>query len=728
MYRRLIFTAITCLIACLNPVVAESLNLYVAPSGQIKAPGTIEQPLNSLSAARNKVRSLKSRHPNTPINVYFSEGDYALSETVAFWKTDGGSKNAPITYQNRPGHKVRFFGGVTLLPSQFKPLLNQTFINQLVDKSVAEDIRVIDLKALGITNFSEPSRMGWSIHKPAPGTPPMSLIINDKRMPLARWPNVDAENPHMIYKHYLREDRPLRGYEKKIQGIIDKTRLPGDTSYLSVIDAGDEAKHKPFGKGGTFKVGFDRMKYWNTPEKVFIDGVLSSTWEWTYNQVASVNSKEKTITLKYPEINGLGVGESVRLPHFYFTNIAEELDQAGEYYIDSQKGLLYLVTDNTFNNNKITLVTLDQPMVTIQNTQYITFDGIEFEVGRDSGIIVKNSHNTMIKNSKIAHFSLGGVSVDGTNNHIVNNQIYGVGSFGVHLMGGNKKTLSPANNTAFNNHIYDMGWREKSQQPGVLVDGVGQYIVNNNIHDGTHFAIRVRNANDVVISGNEIHHLPSYHHFDGGSLYVFSGLQPQHRGIVIKENYFHDIPTIGVYPDNYTTGVEITKNVFNRVGLKANRSAVMINGGSGNKTHNNLIVDSVEAYIQGIQPKHKFYITAWNKTKTRFGGNKVKRTPYAKYPEFIKWLTYDTEQLLFRGPSYFHNNIVYNPTTPLSPRAKNQGVVNNAKSLVFSDNAILKRSDVELKTPFSLSDVPRLTSLKPGFEPININNIGRKQY
>lgn len=726
LYRSLVIICALFVMLSTSVMAKNAVTLHVSPSGTEKASGTIDDPLNSIAAARNKVRQIKNKHKGKPINVVFAEGDYAINESVLFWKADGGTKDAPITYKNAPGANVRFFGGFNLKPTDFTTLKDETFRNRLVNKNAAEHIVVADLKAKGISNFTSPSRIGWSIYKPQPKTAPMSLIIDDKRMPLARWPNADEHSPYMVYKHYLREDRALRGYEKKIQKIIDKTRLPGDVSYLSVTDPGDKAKQKPFGKGGTFKVAFDRPKYWNKPNDVFIDGVLSSTWEWTFNQIESVDTENKTITLKYPEINGLGVGESVRLPHFYFTNIPEELDQAGEYYIDNDKGLLYLVTDEHFSNRKITLVTLDGPMIKVQNSGHIQFDGIKFEVGRDHGLVFKNTTHTMVKNSKIAHFSLGGVSIEGNNNHVINNEIYGTGAFGVHVAGGNRQTLAPANNTVFNNEIYDMGWREKSQQPGVMVDGVGQHIINNNIHHGTHFAIRVRNANDITISGNEIHHLPSYHHFDGGSLYVFSGLQPHRRGIVIKENYFHDIPTIGVYPDNYTTGVEITRNIFNRVGLKADRAAVMVNGGSGNKTHNNLIVDSVEAYIQGTQPMHGFYITHWNKVKGRFGGNKVNRTPYAKYPEFIKWLDYKTDKELFRGPSYFYNNVVYNPTTKLSSRAKNQGVVNNAKTLVFHDNKVIKKKDPDFE--FTLSDVAEITNAVEGFSPIDVSKIGRTEY
>ena len=76
---------------------------------------------------------------------------------------------------------------------------------------------------------------------------------------------------------------------------------------------------------------------------VFLDGVLSSTWEWTYNQLASVDVGKRRITLAGPELQGIGLGESVRLPHFHFENIPEEIDTPGEHYVDRAKGLLYVV-------------------------------------------------------------------------------------------------------------------------------------------------------------------------------------------------------------------------------------------------------------------------------------------------------------------------------------------------------------------------------------------------
>ena len=50
-----------------------------------------------------------------------------------FWKADGGTKDAPITYKNAPGAKVRFFGGFNLKPTDFTALKDETFRSRLVN-------------------------------------------------------------------------------------------------------------------------------------------------------------------------------------------------------------------------------------------------------------------------------------------------------------------------------------------------------------------------------------------------------------------------------------------------------------------------------------------------------------------------------------------------------------------------------------------------------------------
>ena len=82
----------------------------------------------------------------------------------------------------------------------------------------------------------------------------------------------------------------------------------------------------------------------------------------------------------------------------------------------------------------------------------------------------------------------------------------------------------------------------------------------------------IRKSNDVTVEFNEIYDLPYYHKLDGGALYIGTGATPRCRGLRIINNYFHDIPTIGVYPDNFSWGVEISGNVFRNVGVAMDRS------------------------------------------------------------------------------------------------------------------------------------------------------------
>ena len=64
-----------------------------------------------------------------------------------------------------------------------------------------------------------------------------------------------------------------------------------------------------------------------------------------------------------------------------------------------------------------------------------------------------------------------------------------------------------------------------------------------------------------------------------------------HEALQIRGNYFHDIPTIGVYPDNFSWGVEISHNLLVNVGVLTNRAPIFVNGGGECRTFNNIAVD-----------------------------------------------------------------------------------------------------------------------------------------
>ena len=195
----------------------------------------------------------------------------------------------------------------------------------------------------------------------------------------------------MLYKHYTSKPRPLRGYEIKVQSILDKTCILGEVTLEKVIDPGDAFKNVKDGRGGTFQVAFDRMKYWQDVENIWLNGVLSSTWEWTYNRIESVDLDKRHITLAYPELSAICQGDSIRLPHFYFENIPEEIDQIGEYWIDRKNGLIYFLGDEDLSG--LMLTSLETPMIEVKNTSNITFEDLNFSFGRNHGIVINKCQN-----------------------------------------------------------------------------------------------------------------------------------------------------------------------------------------------------------------------------------------------------------------------------------------------------------------------------------------------
>ena len=681
----------------------------------------------NLESARDHIRKLRKTYPHKFYVIEVREGIYKLDEGIVFGRFD---KN--LTIRAALGERVQFVGATSLDGSRFRSVEDEEFLSKLVDTTVTHRLRVYDLFEDGEIDLGKHARHAWGPNlEPPDRIPPPRLYKENERQTLARWPNYNESSPYMVYEHYTPEPRPLRGYEIKVQSILDKISIPGEVTLEKVIDPGDALKKVKGGRGGTFQVAFDRMKYWNDVENIWIDGVLSSTWEWTYNRINSIDLENSYITLKYPELSGICHGASIRLPHFYFENIPEELDQNGEYWIDRNKGLIYFYGDGDLSGLK--LATLDSPMLVLENTSNISIEELEFSFGRNHGIVINKSQEITINNCRLSNFTKGGIDASGTSIRILDSHIHGVGAFGVRLKGGNLSTLVPADNEVINCHIHDFGWEQKSQMGGVCVYGVGHLVAHNEIHDATHFGVLIRKSNDVTVEFNEIYDLPKYHKLDGGALYIGTGSTPQCRGLRIINNYFHDIPTIGVYPDNFSWGVEISGNVFRNVGVATDRSAIDVNGGGECRTFNNLMIDCIQMYRQGTRPKEEHWLETWNSVIEKYGNGKIKNTPHEKYRDFEAWLTKKDEDDFYRPVSYVYNNLLYHPNNDILIERNvdtTSGVKDNSKVLVTKNNWATK-NNLGLRNyeegDFNLnSNAPIFNKIRD-FKPILFNKMGRNK-
>ena len=145
--------------ATTNQLKDNELRLYVAPNGDDKSPGTLDQPLASLIGARDWIRKHKKNNPNSgSVTVLIRGGEYKMLAALELYPEDGGSAEAPVVYKAYESEKPVFSGGKKL--SGFK-------VN---DKGIWE----LDLL--------ESRLYKWRFDQ---------LYVNGKRATLARTPNED---------------------------------------------------------------------------------------------------------------------------------------------------------------------------------------------------------------------------------------------------------------------------------------------------------------------------------------------------------------------------------------------------------------------------------------------------------------------------------------------------------------------------------------------------------
>ena len=280
----------------------EKTILYVAPDGKNTNPGTIDKPFATIEGARDALRELKSsgKIAEGGAVVYLRGGNYAISETINFNSADSGTKDAPILYRNFPDEKVNFVGGAAIEWSMFKKLTDETVLNRIIDESARSKIYVVDLFELGFNNipdqpwpgpYSYPGSYPDAEHLAAlqeklgivkPNSAAPALIVNDKEMTLARYPN----------------DKQL---------TITRVDEPG--SYME--------------PAVPFKISFDdsRVKHWTNAKHAIITGTPEFSWGTLSVTMGEVDVDSLAISSKYPVFHKATVEQRV---HIY--NLLEEID------------------------------------------------------------------------------------------------------------------------------------------------------------------------------------------------------------------------------------------------------------------------------------------------------------------------------------------------------------------------------------------------------------------
>jgi hypothetical protein len=96
-------------------VTSFSQKIYLSPAGNDNNPGTIDKPLATLTAARDRAREYRknSTSPQT-IEVIALPGEYFMMQPLVFGTEDSNPNNAPTVFRSGEGGKAVFRGGVQI--------------------------------------------------------------------------------------------------------------------------------------------------------------------------------------------------------------------------------------------------------------------------------------------------------------------------------------------------------------------------------------------------------------------------------------------------------------------------------------------------------------------------------------------------------------------------------------------------------------------------------------
>ncbi len=657
---------------------------YISPDGNDKNVGSMEQPFASLERASHEFRKVSAKS----IILYLREGYYPLSQSFVLDKKNF-THDVSIHISSFPGENAHIIGGKEI--RNFKLLDPQSEAYENIDPKFRPNIQLIDLKRNGITEFGALSARGFGRAIQPSG---LHLYFDEKPMTLARWPN---------------------------------------TQWTKIKDVPDIMEGKGFSYDG------DRPSRWLNAPDLWLHGYWKYDWSDNYVKIAEIDTAKKLIVTEPPHSN-YPFTEGKR---FYALNLLEELDMPGEWYLDRSTGLLYFWPPSDIHGAKAFVSLLQDPLIQVKNLNNITFKNLTFEYTCGAGVEIIGGQNNKIENCLLRNMGTVAISIGelipnpgsviyqntlyngnaGHNNGVMSCEIYSTGEGGIILGGGDRATLTPGQNYAINNNIYDCSRWVRTYRAGIFMYGVGNIVKNNHIHDLPHTAVFFW-GNEHLLEYNEIHHV-CMETGDAGAIY--NGRDWSQRGSIIRYNYFHHLhgvegqggftDVMAVYMDDWASGTTVFGNIFYKSGR-----TVMIGGGRDNLVENNIIIDGTPAIHVDARGMGwaKYYFDGSDTTLfKRLNAIQPDKPPYSKrYPKLMNVLNDDPA--LPKG-----NRIIRN----ISSGGKWLELHNDETEplVYFQDNSIdvdkhfLMDKDDKIQIHYDSNIIP------PGFQPIPFDKIGLKK-
>ncbi len=376
----------------------------------------------------------------------------------------------------------------------------------------------------GRTRIAGPVRHGMNL----PAAAGSELFLDGNPLIRARWPNAGFAT---------------------VEGVVD----PGTSK--------DRSKPDESFRPGVFRFA-DRahLERWAAALDVWLSGYWH--WDWADDEMPAgkIDLEQGTIALGLPHTYGLSKGARFRV-----INLPEELDAAGEYWIDPAQARAYFwPPDGTVESPELVVSLLPEPMLSIDGAADVEISGLAFEGCRGMAIRASSSSNIRIVSCTFRNTGTGAIELDGRDCTIQSCTFEDIGACAVSITGGDRATLTHANNAVRDCTFARPARTHRTYQPAIRLDGVGQIIANNSISDLPHCAI-IFAGNEHAIELNDISRVLQE---TGDSGAIYCGRDWTLHGTVIRHNLFHDIVGTdaryqnAVYLDDMASGISVESNIF----------------------------------------------------------------------------------------------------------------------------------------------------------------------